>query len=74
MEEKLITIASFTFSNDSSVLESIFQSEGIEYAIDDTTVLSGPIETLLKVKESDMEKATRIMKESGFESNLTQHL
>ncbi|MDL2224035.1 hypothetical protein LJB92_01840 [Bacteroidales bacterium OttesenSCG-928-M06] len=69
---KLVDVAIFTFPNDASVLESILSGENIEYALNnqDSAIIAPGTGTLLSVKEGDVEKVIKIIRNAGFERNL----
>ncbi|MDR1369795.1 MAG: DUF2007 domain-containing protein [Dysgonamonadaceae bacterium] len=67
---KLVEIATFTFPNDTNVLESLLQAEEIEYFLKDqncSAIVPG-IGTSLEVKEPDVERAVELIKQAGFGS------
>ena len=64
--EGLVTVASFPNSNDTDVLESLFQKEGIKYSI--TSIIMPGDNVRLLVNSADIDKAIKLIKESGFES------
>ncbi len=69
---ELVEIATFTFPNDTDVLESLFQSEGIEYFLKDqnSSMLVPGIGTSVAVKEPDVERAVELIRQAGFESSI----
>jgi hypothetical protein len=73
---KLIDIANFAFLNDTMVLQSLLQSEGIEYFLKNeniSVVLPGAGEVsgiILQVMDQDAEKAITLLKESDFRNYL----
>ena len=73
MNGNLVNIASFTFPNDSNILESIFQKEGIEYLLNNSnsnSMLPGVIDIRLMVQKTDVERAIQLIKEAGFSEYL----
>jgi hypothetical protein len=67
---ELVEIATFTFPNDTDVLESLLQGEGIEYFLKDqnsSTIVPG-VGTSLTVKETDVKRAVKLIKQAGFGS------
>lgn len=74
MENKLIEIASFPSPNDTDILESIFQNEGIKYFIENgnsATIIPG-VDVRLLVAEEDALKAVELVKRSGYENYLSE--
>ncbi|MDR0874036.1 MAG: DUF2007 domain-containing protein [Prevotellaceae bacterium] len=67
---KLIEIAEFPFPSEAGVLESIFQAENIPYFLNVNSSNYPPMPAILKIAESDKERAIEIMKEAGFENYL----
>ncbi len=69
---KLIEVAIFTFPNDAAVLESILSGEKVEYYLNnqDSAIIAPGTGTTLSVKEQDVPKVVKIIKEAGFENNL----
>lgn len=69
---KLIEVATFTFPSDAAVLESILSGEKIEYYLNnqDSAIIVPGSGTTLSVKEKDMEKVVKIIRDAGFENNL----
>lgn len=77
-DEILVDIAVFSYVNDSYVLQSLLESEGIKFYMKNenftgmlpgVTIAGG---ATLMVKSSDVEAAGRIMKEGGYEKFLLQ--
>ncbi len=69
---RLIEVATFTFPNDTDILESLFQSEGIEYYLKDqnsSSIIAG-VGTSITVKEDDVQKAVSLIRQAGFGSYL----
>ncbi len=69
---ELIEIAVFTYPNDTDVLESLLQAQGIEYYLKDqnSSMLVPGVGTSVAVKESDVQRAVEVIKQAGFESNI----
>jgi hypothetical protein len=69
---ELVEIATFTFPNDTDVLESLFQSEGIEYFLKDqnSSMLFPGVGTSVAVRGSDVKRAVELIKQAGFEANV----
>lgn len=69
---KLIEVAIFTFPNDAAVLESILSRENIEYYLNnqDSAIIVPGTGTTLSVKEEDIDRVKKIMREAGFEGNI----
>ena len=73
---KLIEIAQFPFNNNSAVLQTILEDEGIDFSIRNenfTSVYPGILVdggAGLIVREEDVAKAVQIIKEGGFEEYL----
>ncbi len=67
---ELVEIATFTFPNDTDVLESLLQAEGIEYFLKDqnSSMLVPGVGTSVAVKEPDVKRAVEVIKQAGFES------
>ncbi len=74
MKDNLIEIATFSFPNDADVLQSLLQSEGIEYSVlgEDNPLVTFSEGIRLAVKESDVEKAIQVIKSAGFEKYLNE--
>ncbi len=71
--EKFITVKTFTYQNELSIILGRLESEGIEcfvkdeFAVQVTSFYSNAIGGIkLQVRESDLEKAIEIMKEGGY--------
>lgn len=77
-KSKLVEIAQFPFNNNSAVLQSILEDEGIEFFISNenfTSVYPGIMVdggAGLIVREEDVAKVVEIVKESGFEEFLKE--
>lgn len=69
---ELVEIATFTFPNDTDVLESLFQSEGIEYFLKDqnSSMIVPGIGTSVAVKKPDVKRAVELIKQAGFDGNI----
>ncbi|WP_462317824.1 putative signal transducing protein [Marinilabilia sp.] len=70
MEEKLITIATFSYAPEMGLVRSKLESEGIECFVKDELVSQTYIHNAvggmkLQVKETDAERAARIVEEMG---------
>ncbi len=77
MSHDFVDIASFTFPNDSAILESLFQKEGIEYTLQNSSsnsMIPGVVDIRLLVKKRNAKKAIQIIKEAGFEEYLTPQM
>jgi hypothetical protein len=73
MKNDLVEIASFPTANEVDILESIFQSEGIEYIIEDVnsaTIIPG-VDVRILVRDEDALRAIHLVKSSGYENYLT---
>lgn len=71
MEEKIITLTTNTFQH-TNLLQGILESEGIECFLENVNVIGGSVNmsVKLRIKESDLEKAMKIMEsieEPGIE-------
>ncbi len=71
---ELVEIATFTFPNDTDVLESMFQVENIEYYLKDqnSSMLVPGVGTSIAVREADVERAVKIIRAGGFGSYLNE--
>lgn len=69
---KLVDVAIFTFPNDAAVLESILSAEQIEYSLNnqDSAIIAPGTGSSISVREKDVKKVIRIIKEAGYENNL----
>lgn len=67
----LVEIATFTYPNESDVLESILQTENIEYYMESNSPVIMGVSSRLMVNSDDAEKAIQIIRESGFENYLS---
>lgn len=71
-KSRLLEIANFPFVNNSSVLQSILEDEGIEFFIRNENFTSIYPGTLIDggagliVKEEDVERAVQVVKDGGF--------
>lgn len=71
--DKLVEVASFPTPNDSDILESMFQEAGIDYSMENVnsaTVIPG-VDIRLMVREEDVAKSVRLIKQAGYESYLS---
>ncbi|MDR1632273.1 MAG: DUF2007 domain-containing protein [Dysgonamonadaceae bacterium] len=71
---ELVEVATFSFLDDASVLESILHAKKIPYFLsnENMSVFSPAISRSLMVKEEDKKQAVEIIKEAGFENYLTE--
>jgi hypothetical protein len=71
---KLIDVAIFTFPNDAAVLESILSAENIKYFLNhtDSAIIVPGSGSILSIKESDLERTVKIIKEAGFGNYLLE--
>lgn len=70
---KLVTIKTFTYVNDTAIVKSILDAEGIYYFVkDELTAQMHPFYSnaiagiKLQVREEDVDKAISILKETGY--------
>ena len=70
---RLVEIATFMYPSDADVLESLLQTENIEYILDGSNVIPGA-ETRLMVNSDDASKAIAIIKEGGFGKYLRDNI
>ena len=69
MEEQLMTVKTFTYPADLSIVQSYMDMKGIEYFIKNLTLnqLSFPLgEIEMQVRSSDYERAKEALIEGGF--------
>jgi hypothetical protein len=71
---KLVEVATFNFSDDACILESILQAEDIPYFLnnENMSVFSPAISRSLMVNERDKQRAVEIIKQTGFEKYLLE--
>jgi len=71
---ELVEVATFIFSEDAGVLESILQEENIQYFLsnENMTFYAPGIPCSLKVNEADKERAIEVIKKAGFKKYLSE--
>jgi hypothetical protein len=72
---KLVDVAIFTFPHDAAVLESILSAENIKYFLNnpDSAIIVPGSGATLSVRESDLERTVKIIKEAGFGNYLLEN-
>jgi hypothetical protein len=71
---ELVEVATFNFSDDACILESILHAENIPYFLsnENMSVFSPAISRSLMVNEPDKQRVVELIKQAGFEKYLTE--